>query len=461
MTDVLSGLDSLFIHLEDPRTPMHAASIGIFEGAPLTSTTGQLPIDEIRRHVCGHLDQMPKLRQRVRRVPLGLGPPAWEDDPEFDILNHVRRVAVPPPGGDVELLAVCAELMSWQLDMAHPLWELWFVEGLADGRVAVLEKFHHAMADGLSGAELALVLLDAKPEQSPPPGPSDWRAEAPKRLVDVETHDLSERAAEFARLAGAAAASVVHPRRALHAVADLADGVRALFGHSVFAPHVPINAPVGRHRRLAMVRHRLEELEATANKHGVTVNDLLLAAVAGGLRTLLAGRGESAHEAQVLVPVGLAHVDAGELGNRVSAMVVRLPLEAETPKVLLDQVAQASASAKAHHQSQAAHLLVDALDALPEPALELAGTIVQHQPFVNLVVTNVPGPPAPLYAMGARMLEAIPLVPIAGNLSIGVAALSYDGNFAVGITADRDQCPDVAVLAGGIEDTFAALCRFD
>jgi len=458
MSDVLTGLDSLFIHLENPRTPMHAASIGIFEGDPLTSVFGQVRIDELRQRISSRLDGVPKLRRRVRRVPLGLGPPAWEDDPEFDLANHVHRMAVPEPGGDAELMALCAELVSWQLDMARPLWELWFIEGLSGGRVAVLEKFHHAMADGLSGAQLALVLLDAKPEKGPFPVSSEWQAQPPKRLVDVEAHDLSERAAEFARLAGAAAASVVHPSRTLHAVSDVADGVRALFGRSLFAPHVPINAAVGRHRRLALVRQDLGELEAAAAKQDVTVNDLLLAAVAGGLRTLLAWRGETAHEAQVLVPVGLPHAQGGELGNHVSAMVVRLPLDAGAPKTLLDQVAEASTTAKTHHQSRAAQVLVDALDALPEPAIELAGAFVQHQPFINLVVTNVPGPPVPLYAMGARMLEAIPLVPIAGNLSVGVAALSYDGKFTVGITADRDSCPDVDVLAGGMADTFRALC---
>lgn len=459
MTDVLSGLDSLFLHLETARTPMHAAAIGVYEAGPLSAPDGGVRIDDLRRRIARRLDEVPKLRQRVRHVPLGLAPPVWEDDPHFDVANHVRHTAVPAPGGDAELLALCAELLSWQLDFAHPLWELWVVEGLAGGRVAIFEKFHHAMADGLAGTQLALALLDARPDvgEPPPASATPWLPAAPRRPIGRGVHDLGERAGEMARAAGTAINALVHPIRAWHAAATVIDGLRSAFAPPVLAPRLSVNAAVGQHRRLAVVRQDLDELQAAAHREGVTVNDLLLTAVAGGLQALFAKRGQPTTAVHALVPVGLEHPGVGELGNEVSAMVVRLPVDSDDVDKVLAEVASHSAAAKAHHQSSAAHVLIETLDALPEAAIEAAGRFVQHQPFVNLVVTNVPGPPFALYAMGARMLEAIPVVPIAGNLSVGVAAFSYDHSFTVGINADRDACPDVEVLAAGIEDTFLAL----
>lgn len=457
MTDVLSGLDSLFLHLETPRTPMHAASIAVFESGPLSDAGGRVRLAELERRIAHRLDAVPRLRQRVRRFPLGLVPPAWEDDPHFDLAHHVHVTAVPSPGTDRELLALCAELVSWQLDLSRPPWELWFVEGVAGGRVAVLEKFHHAMADGLAGTQLALALLDARPDAPEDEPGGDWRPSPQRHLLRLGAHDVSERAAELARFSGAAAASAVHPTRAWRAVSRAADGLRSALARPALAPRLSVNASVGRHRRLAVVRQDLDELRAVARKEEVTVNDLLLTAVAGGLQALFAKRGQHPGPAHVLVPVGLEHPRPGELGNAVSAMVVRLPVDSDDVELVLAEVAQSTASAKAHHQSWAAQVLVETLEVVPDAAIEAVGRLVQHQPFVNLVVTNVPGPSVPLYALGARMVEAVPLVPIAGNLSVGIAALSYESRLTVGITADRDACPDVDVLAGGMEDTFLAL----
>jgi diacylglycerol O-acyltransferase len=458
MTDVLSGLDSLFLHLETPRTPMHGASIAIFEPGELTGPGGCVPIEKLRAHVSGRLARAPKLRQRVRRAPLGLLSPQWEDDPAFDIANHVRRGAVPRPGGERELLEVGAEILSWQLDLAHPLWELWFLEGLAGGQVAVLEKFHHAMADGLAGTRLALALLDTSPYPPEEDGQSSgWQPPAPRSLGDVTADELAGLGRELLHLLGAGATSVRHPGRALGAVARAADGLRTLTRPSAVAPHTSLNAPVGLRRRLAVVRQPLDALNAAAHERHTTVNDLLLVAVALGVRRLLLARGERPTEVQVLVPVGAPHAGPADLGNRVSALLVRLPLHTDDPEEVLARVEGQVQLAWDHHQDTAASLLSGALDVLPQPAIEVAGRIVQHQPFANMVVTNVPGPQVPLYAMGSRMVEVIPVVPIAANLSVGVAAFSYHHQLTVGIVADRDRCPDVEVMAAAMQACFAAL----
>lgn len=457
MTDVLSGLESLFLHLETPRTPMHAASIAVFEGGQLVDDDGLLRIEELRAGIDERLDLLPRLRQRVHRAPLHLFPPVWEDDPHFDIAFHVNHLALPRPGDEDQLLELCAELLSWPLDLTRPPWEIWFVEGLAEGKVAVFEKFHHSLSDGIGGVQLAAVLLDVRPDVPAGTSAHTWRPTPPRHTGEVVAHDLASRGAAVAHVLAAAGEQLRHPGAVLGELASAAEGIYSLLGSQTIAPRTSVNAPVGRHRRLAVVRQSMDALRGAGAQAGATVNDVLLTAVAAGVRRLLQHRGQSLKELQVMVPVGLEHEAGAELANRVSAMLVRLPLDIEDPVELLGAVAGVVGRAKTDHQSSAGRLLIAALDLAPEPVIGAAGLLVQHQPFVNLVVTNVPGSPVPLYAMGTRLLEAVPIVPIAGNLSVGVAALSYEDRLVVGITADRDRCPDVGVLAGGIEDAFAAL----
>ena len=456
LPDVLHGLDSLFLHLERPRTPMHSATIGLFEAAPLCDADGRLRIEELRARTARRLARAPRLRQRARRALLGVAPSTWEDDPRFDIEAHVRQAALPPPGTEEQLLELCAELLSWPLDPRRPLWEMWFLEGVGGGRVAVLEKVHHALADGLSDVALAGLLLDLSPAP-PPDDETPWAPEPPMSVGRRLGGALAARATAEARRATAHLATLAHPAAALRDLGAVADGMASLISPSMLAPRSSLNAPIGLHRRLATARASMASVEALAHRTGTTVNDVLLTAVAGGMRDLLAGRGEAPAGLQVLVPVGAPVTRTGRLGNDVSAMVVRLPLDEADPRRLHRAVATVTARAKRHHQARAGSVVVSALDLLSEPMVGMAARLVQHQPFVNVVVTNVPGPPVPLYAMGSRLLEAIPVVPLAGNLSVGVAAVSYDGTLVVGLHADRDRCPDLAVLAAGIDRTFAAL----
>ena len=455
--DVLTPLDASFLAMESGHTPMHMGSIGIFEGGPLHDARGCLRLDEVRAEVESRLHLVPKLRKRVRLPLVGESAPVWVDDPDFDIAAHVHQAALPEPGDEAQLLDLCARLMSCPLDRGRPLWDIWLIDGLEGGRVAMLEMLHHSVADGLAGVELATVLLDLEP-RAPAPHPSDgWRPAPPPRRMAVTVDGLADWADAIWRLTVDGFSALRHPSRAGHLVARYVGAFASLLPRP--ASDYSLNVPVGFDRRAVAVRHSLHELRRAEHHLGVTLNDLLLTAIASGVHDLLTARGEPTEGRllQVLVPVGSDHHDDHRLGNEVSAMVVRLPIGAAPAAERLREVARAERSSKDRDQASATHLLLSSLDALPPAAVAAASHLVHHQPFVNLVVTNVPGPDVPLYVLGARMLEAIPLVPLAGNLSVGVAALSYDGQLAIGILADPHACPDVDVLARGVDRCFNEL----
>ncbi len=456
----LSPLDAGFLYAESERTPMHMGSIGIFEGAPLRDEQGALRTEAVRAEIASRLHLVPKLRRRVHFTTFGMAAPVWVDDPAFDIANHVRTATLSAPGTEALLTDLCAQLMAGLLPRHRPLWEIWLIDGLEGGRVAMMEKLHHSMADGLAGVELVTVLFDidrhpARDESSPPP----WRPTPAPRQTCLIAHDLGRRTMAPLRLAANGIGLLRHPVGAGGGLAPYAAAVGSVVTWKSIAPSLSLNVPVGGGRQVAFVRRPLDDLYELAGHFGVTVNDLLLTAVAGGVRRLLSARGEriEGQSVQVLVPVGADHHGDHQLGNRVSAMLVRLPIGPSDPVDRLGSVSQAEASCKHHHQALAAALLFGMLEPLPPPAMVTAARLVHHQPFFNLVVTNIPGPGVPLYVLGARMLEAFPLVPIAGNLSVGVAALSYGGQLAIGLLADPDACPDLDTFADDIDRSFAEL----
>ena len=456
--DVLTPLDASFLAMESDHTPMHMGSIGIFEGGPLHDARGCLRLDEVRTEVESRLHLVPKLRKRVRLPLVGESAPVWVDDPDFDIAAHVHQASLPGPGDEAQLLDLCARLMASPLDRARPLWGIWLIDGLEGGRVAMLELLHHSVADGLAGVELATVLLDLEP-RAPTPHPGDgWRPAPPPKRAAVAVDGLADWATAVWRLGVDGLTALRHPSRAGHLVARYAGAFASLLPPPM-VPDCSLNVPVGLDRRAVAVRHSLDGLRRAEHHLGVTLNDLLLTAIAGGVHDLLTARGESTDRRvlQVLVPVGSDHHGDHRLGNEVAVMVVRLPIGVATAAERLREVARAERSSKDHDQASATHLLLSTLDAFPPAVVAAASHLVNHQPFVNLVVTNVPGPDVPLYVLGARMLEAIPLVPLGGNLSVGVAALSYDGQLAVGILADPHACPDVDVLAQGVDRCFDEL----
>jgi WS/DGAT/MGAT family acyltransferase len=465
--DRLTGVDAGFLALERLETPMHVGALAILDGEPFFDSDGRFRLAEVRRLVASRLHRLPRFRKRVCDVPFGIGRPVWVDDDRFDIGYHVRLTALPRPGSREQLLALFARVEAQMLDRTRPLWELWFVEGLEDGCVALIQKTHHALVDGVSGVDVATVLFDFTPEPVVPepaaPEPPPWSPaptpSASQLLVDTVVEEIGDLLA----LGHGMAAVTSVPGRAWARAGDLARAAATFAEGRLLAPRLSINRPVGRHRTFLGVRVPLDDVRAVRRDLGGTVNDVVLAGVAGGLARFLGSRGElrAGLTVKVMCPVSVRADDEHlALGNRVSALVVPLPVGEPDPRARLAAVRAATAGLKERHQAVAAEALFGLTQYAAPTLLGLAARAAHHQVFFNLVSTNVPGPQVPLYCMGARMREAYPMVPLARNLGIGIAILSYCGMLHLGILADRDAFPDLDVLADGIVDAFAELRAF-
>jgi len=400
-----------------------------------------------------------RLRRRIVWPPLGIARPCWVDDADFDVRRHLDVVALPPPGDDAQLRALAEERFAAPLDPAHPLWHFTFVTGLAGDRVAMIERVHHALVDGVSGVDLAAILMDLTPERRPPR--ADLPAAAPAGDGPLLLEELRAAVATPVSAATAAVRALRHPSRIARAAGDLAQGLASVARDGWRAPASSLNVPVGAGRHLAWVRADLKSLKAAGRAHGATVNDVLLAAVGGGLRAMLRGRGELVPpdaSLKILVPVSQRPDDQrGALGNQVAAMLFGLPVGVVDAADRLRDVHAETVRLKASREPEASNRLLDAANLVPPAALGWVAWALVNQPLVNVIVTNVPGTPFPLYMLGARMLEAYPYVPVALRLAVNVAILSYDGECYLGITADPVACPDADVLAAGIGTELAAL----
>ncbi|MGO8871099.1 MAG: wax ester/triacylglycerol synthase family O-acyltransferase [Acidimicrobiales bacterium] len=458
----LTPLESAFLHIEGDRTPMHLGSVGIFEAGPLRDGHGRLRLDELRAHVGGRLDAVPKLRCRIRSAVLPGAPPLWIDHPGFDVAQHVEAIDLGNPCSLPRLWTLCGELFARPLDRSRPLWHLAVVDGLPGDRLAVIERVHHSVTDGLGGVEIATALFDLEPR---PPAPArgirtsaPWEPRAAPGPVSGVVGDLGRLGAMAWRWADRGRRAVAHPWGTAGGTVALGRAVATLVGTGLVRPPTSLNRTIGPGRRALVERRPLEELHEAARVHGVTVNDVVLTAVGAGVGRLLAGRGERApRDVHVLVPVGLSPGDRPELGNLVSAWLVRVPIGAGAPLDRLKAVAASTGRARSEHEELATEAVLDVPAPLPQPVVACAGALANHQPMVNLVVTNVPGPPVPLYLMGARMVEAYPFVPLAGNLTLGVAVLSYDGALTLGVLVDPATCPDAEAFVLGVDQDLDAL----
>jgi len=460
--DRLTGLDASFLHLERLETPMHVGALTVLEGEPFFGPGGRFRISDARDLVASRLHLIPRFRKRVMSVPLEAGQPIWVDDERFDIGYHVRLTALPAPGGRGELLALFERIQAQLLDRTRPLWELWYVEGLEGGNVALIQKTHHALVDGISGVDVATVLLDFTPEPTVV-DPVPWEpkpAPTPARLLLDTARGMVESTGSVARTARSA---LEVPRRAAERLGSFARQVSTLADGALVAPRTSLNNPVvGRTRRFGTVRVPLDDVKAVRSAFGGTVNDVVLAGVAGGLARLLDSRGELAPDLTIKVFCPVSVRDDSEhmkLGNRLSAMFVSVPVGEPDPIARLAAVQATTADLKEREQAVGAAALLGLSEYAAPTLLGLAARLIHHQPFFNLVCTNVPGPQFPLYCMGARMLEAYPMLPLTRNLNLGVAVLSYCGTFHVGLLADRDQWPDLEILEAGIDDAFAELTK--
>ena len=457
--DRLNVLDARFLDAEDqdPHASLAIASLAVFEG-PAPSFT------DFREAIAARLHLVPRYRQKVRTVPFRLGPPVWVDDASFDIGFHVRRTALPAPGGDAELAALMGRVMSQRLDRDRPLWEYWFVEGLEDGRWALVSKVHHCMVDGVSGTDMYRVLLDLTPEPTPIPEAGAWEPARIPNRARLATGGLAELAAMPVQAAAAVVGGLSHPRqlgdRARTAGAGLAHLTAALRP----APRSSLVGSIGRQRRYAWVRQDLGDVLTTRTALGGTVNDVVLTAIAGGFRELLLSRGEepARHMVPTLVPVNVrAPGEESIRDNRVSALLPHLPVEVVDDVDRLHAIRREIAELKAGHESEAGEALVALGRFVPFGLASRAAraALALPQREVVTVTTNVPGPRTPLYALGRQLIEMTPYVPIATRLRTGVAIITYCDRLTIGLTGDYDTTSDLGVLARGIEESFARLAK--
>jgi diacylglycerol O-acyltransferase / wax synthase len=453
--DRLSGLDASFLHLEDASAHMHVASVMLFEGDPP-------PYDELLDGIERRLHLVPRYRQRLAHVPLAQGRPKWVDDPHLNLRYHVRATALPAPGTEEELQALAGRVFSQQLDRDKPLWETWLVDGLEGGRFALLAKTHHALVDGISGIDIVSVLFDVSPEPAAPADPGNrWLPRPLPSRAQLLGEALLERATVPAEVARSVRAVFRAPRRVLEGARDAAVGVGAMAWAGLNpAPPTPYNADIGPHRRFTWVRADLAQLKAIKNELGGTVNDVVLATVAGALGRHLRRRGQQTDglELKAMVPVSVrSENEQGALGNRVAAMMAPLPVWCQEPVARLDIVRERLKDLKAGGQAVGAQVLTELSGFAPPTIMGQASRLMSRQRFFNLVVTNVPGPQFPLYLMGREMIETFPMVPLAKNQALGIALLSYNGHINFGLVGDFDLLWDLDELAVDLRESLVEL----
>jgi diacylglycerol O-acyltransferase len=442
--DRLSGLDASFLHMERAGAHMHVASTIIFEG-PAPSH------EEFRDHIASRLHLVPRFRQKLRFVPFDQGRPVWVDDPHLNLEYHVRQTALPAPGSEEQLRNLAARIFSQQLDRSKPLWELWLVEGLHDGRFAIVGKSHHALVDGVSGVDITTVLFDLDPEpQGHPGGAPPWLARPEPTDTQLLTDALRERLTSPKEIVRGFRAVLRGPRQVLRGLG----ATSKLVGAGMSAPHTVFNVEIGPHRRFAIAQTELAALKRVKDEHGGTVNDVILSIVAGGIGKYLRARGHETEglEMRAMVPVSVrATEEHGALGNRISAMMAPLPVWCEDPVQRLRLVTAQMGDLKASGQAVGAEILTKVTDFAPATIASQAARLQPAQRFFNLVITNVPGPQFPLYVLGRKMESIFPMVPLARRQALCVGIMSYDGQVNFGLVGDYDAMADLDSFALDLE----------
>ena len=444
--DRLTTLDAEFLHIDDGVGHMHIAALCIFEN-PAPS------LEELSALIASKLHLIPRYRQRVRRVPLDLGRPVWVDDPDFHLDYHLRRTALPEPGGDEELTTLVGRLASQPLDPQRPLWEIWLVEGLADGRWALVCKVHHCMVDGIAGMGLLTVLLDIGADtviSEPEPWTPRNEPAGPALVLDAWMGlggDLASWASDIPH-------RVAHPLETLRGFSQLLGGVLGFVRNLTTTPKLSIEGEIGSHRRWAHSTASIADVKTIRTAFGGTINDVVLTAVTGGYRALLVEHGEDPDCAQVraMIPASV-RADDEEGANRVSMMLYELPVRLADPVERLRAVQHDMSELKSSHMVEAGAAIFDLGDFFPPAVIGMATRLAvrtEHshpQQVVNTVVTNIPGPQFPIYCLGRKMLATYPYVGISYGVRITTAVLSYDGRLNFGVTGDYDTATDISVIA--------------
>jgi diacylglycerol O-acyltransferase / wax synthase len=441
----LSALDASFLDVEGPTAHMHVGWAATFS-PPESGTPPRF--EELRDHIAGRLGRAPRYRQKLAPVPFDVHEPVWVDDESFDARRHILRAR------SESLEEVIEAVMSRPLERGRPLWELWLTEGLPHGGIGMVGKAHHCMVDGLAAVELSSALLDPTPEPEPPP-PDGWRPTPEPPPGELLGTGIAERVREAASLARVPLRLARSPERLLDLPgAALRTGRTLARAAMPLAPESPLNAPSSPDRHLARLCRPLDDLGEVKRRFHTTVNDVLVAACAGGLRSFLAGRGEEPVDLKAMVPVNVRAEGDEAGGNRISFLFVELPCSEPDPVERLSRVHSDIGGRRRDADPERADAGIKAADYFPRPVQRLVSQAAASPRMFNLVVSNIPGPRIPLWMLGCRLEAAYPVVPLAESHALSIGMTTVGDQACFGLYADRETLPDVDLLA---EQVSAAL----
>ena len=457
--DRLSAVDASFLHQEKQASHMHVGAIVLFEGPPPRQ-------DEFIEAIGSRLHLVPRYRQKLAFPRFEMGRPFWIDDPQFNLEYHVRQTGLPPPGSLDQLRRLAGRIYSQRLDRSKPLWELWLVQGLEDGGFALISKTHHSMVDGIAGVDLSTVLFDLERHPQEPdaePGADGWTPMPEPSQAELVAEGVKGLVRAPLDLTGRAVGALTQPGRTAGDLREVVEGLGEVAWAGLNpAPDVPLNVPIGPHRRVWWVQSRLEDFKQIKNALGGTVNDVVLAVVSGALGRWLRLRGVRTEglELRALVPVSIrAQDERGALGNRIAAMRGPLPVYVKDPVERLRQVQEGMGNLKQSKQALGAEVIAGLTDFAPPTLLAQASRLNFSTRLFNLIVTNVPGPQFPLYLLGREMLEIVPIAFLPENHALAIAIMSYNGKVDFGLLGDYDAMGDIEEFGEMLEDALAELLK--
>jgi diacylglycerol O-acyltransferase len=453
--DRLTPIDASFLHQEGPVSHMHIGGVTLVEGPPPA-------MEEFLAEIRTRLHLVPRYRHKLAYTALDSGRPVWIDDPNFNLEYHVRHTALPSPGTWEQLQELTARIFSQQLDRSKPLWEMWMIEGLEDDRFALITKTHHSLVDGIGGIDLATVLFDLSPD--PPPiahSGRPWQPHSEPGTAQLVAAGLVGALRAGVELAEGAIDALTHPEHALARAREAAEGMGEIVWAGLNpAPETPLNVPIGPYRRFVGITSELEDFKAVKNAFGGTVNDVVLAVVAGAMRTFLISRGRHTEgvELRALVPVSVRAEDQHhQAGNRIVVMRGPLPIYIADPIQRLRFVSHAMDGLKESKQALGAEMIAGAQNFAPPTILAQASRLNFSTRLFNLIVTNIPGPQFPLYVLGREMLQAMPVAFLPENQALAIAIMSYNGQMNFGLLGDFDALPDIDAIGESIAEELANL----
>ena len=455
--DRLTSTDASFLHQEGTASHMHIGGVLIFEGPPPQ-------FGDYLDHIRGRLHLVPRYRQKLATPPLETGRPLWVDDPSFNLEYHVRHAALPSPGSEEQLFLLAARIASQQLDRSKPLWESWLVEGLASDRFALIFKTHHSLVDGVSGVDLATVLLDLSSEPAPPPTDLEpWHPKTEPSPAELIVAGVRGAVTASAEILARAVAAATRPATSLGFVKDAAEGLGEIVWAGLNpAPETPLNVEIGPHRRYTVVRQTLDEYREVKDALGGTVNDVVLTVVSGALARWLRSRGIRTEglEMRALVPVSTRTQDHRHtLGNQLTVMRGPLPVYIKDPVARLRFVRQAMDGLKESKQAVGAATLAQVNNLAPPTILAQASRLNFSTRLFNLIVTNIPGPQLPLYVLGRKLRDLFPIAFLPENHALAIAIMSYNGGIDYGLLGDYDALADIDLIAEGIDASLQELLQ--